>query len=162
MGTSRRTVAVATLMTLAFGGLFVFSLLCAAVGTPPFNQRLGWLIAIDHGALRVESGVDWMGEGGGRGHWQPATEPVALLPAYAASGPGAGLVVPLWMPVALAACFARVASRRAGIERTERRAKRGAAAGPCPGCEHAMRGIGGDGGDVTCPECGRVARRGNA
>ena len=46
---SRTGLSLGTLVAPLLGGAFLFSLVGAAVCTPPFNDRLGWVVAVDHG-----------------------------------------------------------------------------------------------------------------
>lgn len=156
MNPPRPTVAISTLLALVFGGLFAFSLLCATVGTPPFNHRLGWLVSIDHGELRVDHKTEWVGEGMLSVGWQPAADGVTLLPRFTGTAGGPGFAVPLWAPFVL---FAFLAFSQARRSRTRRWA-RSVASGACATCEHTLRGLGADEDvSVTCPECGRVSTR---
>lgn len=140
-----------TLLTAALGGLYIVSLLCIVVATPPFNHRLGWMLSLGAGEFSIGFGFQRMGAGAW--DWRPhAADSIALLPHYRNAGRFAFFGLPLWGPLLL------VAAPTVVLDRLERRGARSRAEA-CPDCGYPAHGLPSFAQGWTCPECGRSARR---
>jgi len=116
----RTGLSLGTIVAPLLGGLFLFSVVGTAVCTPPFNDRLGWMVTIDHGEARIGWGMYRAPGPKFTATWHPANR-IAMVPSWHGADASPSVSVPLWIPFVLVALPTIILHRchRRAVQREE-------------------------------------------
>lgn len=117
---SRTGLSLGTIVAPLIGGLFLFSVVGTAVCTPPFNDRLGWVVTIDHGEARIGWNMHRSPGPKCTVSWHPANH-IVMVPSMHAADAAPSASVPLWIPFVLVGIPTIILHRchRSAVQREE-------------------------------------------